>query len=657
MTGSPFKFLDAYERTDQDIFFGREEEIARLYRMIGESRVVLVYGESGTGKTSLIQCGLATRLSDTDCFQLFVRRGDDINAALAREIRAEADTPIPPEMSPVDALKSLFLDHLRPMYLIFDQFEELFILGSRDEQEAFFATVADILASDVSCKMIFSLREEYLAQLYRFEEVVPNLFNKRLRVEAMSPGNIEKVITGTTTASDIALERGDETARRIADKIGDERGGVQLAYLQVYLDKLYQEAAGSAGGGPLMFTDASVESTGALGDIMADFVDDRTKALQKQLATSRADMMRRGVRFLLEEFVTVEGTKLPLTRAELLARAPAFEPWLDDAIASLETSRVLRNVDGRYELAHDALAGRIAETRSAARKNALEVKKIVRDRMASAARTGVYLAPEELKAVDVSLRQLDAANQRSLLQLGPEEQAFVKKSKSKDRRRRFILWGGVVAAICTILFFIMTTAAAFLLQEDERLFTNYSNDAISTNAYYQLLYATDQDEVWSVRRNILYQSAAANQRRDTEADTVMNPAFWMELFEAQAAWDSNNDDLAHEMFDVLETELVAALDENPANWDARIRYRALLSRRFQNSAVDADITGQRSIGARLVGFMQEDGFDDDIAGQLAPEWQWDIMSACKSLQENNIVIDECTGVDLSALEIANAEAS
>jgi MoxR-like ATPase len=65
---SPFKFLDAYTIDDRQAFFGREEEVAALYDMVTRNRLILVYGQSGTGKTSLIQCGLAARFDATDWY-------------------------------------------------------------------------------------------------------------------------------------------------------------------------------------------------------------------------------------------------------------------------------------------------------------------------------------------------------------------------------------------------------------------------------------------------------------------------------------------------------------------------------------------------------------------------------------------------------------
>ena len=82
----PFKFLDAYTREDQAFFFGREEEVAALYEMVFQSDLILLYGASGTGKTSLIQCGLASKFQSHDWLDLYIRRGNNINDSLKKAL-------------------------------------------------------------------------------------------------------------------------------------------------------------------------------------------------------------------------------------------------------------------------------------------------------------------------------------------------------------------------------------------------------------------------------------------------------------------------------------------------------------------------------------------------------------------------------------------
>ena len=72
---SPFKFLDSYTKEDHDIFFGRDKETEELYTTVFESKILLVYGVSGTGKTSLVNCGLANKFNDSDWLPISIRRG------------------------------------------------------------------------------------------------------------------------------------------------------------------------------------------------------------------------------------------------------------------------------------------------------------------------------------------------------------------------------------------------------------------------------------------------------------------------------------------------------------------------------------------------------------------------------------------------------
>ncbi len=141
----PYKFLDAYARIDKDIFKGRNEEIEALYKMVFEADILLVYGASGTGKTSLIQCGLANKFKTYDWLALNIRRGQHINSALDKTLCEASDgvfTYEPQENNHQiqnlnEKLESIYLNSFRPIYLIFDQFEELYILGNTAEQQQF----------------------------------------------------------------------------------------------------------------------------------------------------------------------------------------------------------------------------------------------------------------------------------------------------------------------------------------------------------------------------------------------------------------------------------------------------------------------------------------------------------------------------------------
>ncbi len=624
MTGSPFKFLDAYDRSDKAQFFGRDAEVEELYRLVFQTSLVLVYGTSGTGKTSLIQCGLANRFQPTDWFELFVRREEDINASLDRAIRARADTAIPDGASVVDAVQSLYLDHLRPVYLIFDQFEELFIMGSAEEQQQFFDTVAAVLASKISCKIIISMREEYLARLHQFEKTVPSLFAKRLRVEAMSMANVEAVIMGTTAVHGITLENGTATAQAIITNLDDNRVGVQLAYLQIYLDKLFRLASEPGDPSPVTFTDADVEAAGKLGDIMADFLGERTTAIQAQLAASHPGTEPAAAQHILEAFVTVEGTKQPTTRAELGARLPALEPVLDAALAAFQHARILRISDGRAELAHDSLARHITDRHSEERKIYAQVEKIVRDRLAAYPQTKSLMNAEELAVVGRS---------RAKLELTEREAKFVNFSASKARGRK-VRRVAVIACTGLVLAFTAFVAIGLAIEADNILARTTRDLDDLTYETYTALQPFAGPEMAEIRKKLLTRSAEINSNasRDHQIGSDSADPYWDALRDADLEWEDGMLAEAARRYTVLADDTRQRLAGNDADLEARVRLRNLL---WRLTDVVEDPAARNAVYVELIALSAQD------SGTPLVDFTGNIPELCGYLRDNGGTSPDC----------------
>ncbi|MEL6842607.1 MAG: ATP-binding protein, partial [Bacteroidota bacterium] len=408
---SPFKFLDAYTREDRDQFFGREEETAQLYETVNQNRLVLVYGPSGTGKTSLIQCGLGNRFEATDWLPIFIRRGNHLPTALQQSLEQQADDKLEgafweaaDENPLIELIEDLFAEYLRPVYLIFDQFEEIFVLGNAEEQATFFQAMADIYAAKMPCRLLFVMREEYLAHLYEFEQKIPSLFKRRLRVETMSAQQASEVVRQSCGRFNITLESPEDNPLQIVNKITEGRSGVALPYLQVYLDRLYREdltrtypqgVPASPNDWPaLEFTSAEIEEFGEIGDVLKNFLQEQSQQIQDDLP----DLPERAVRKVLNSFASLQGTKIPQLRAEMKL-APLTDPQIDQILQRLQQARILREAEGRYELAHDTLAGEIAGQRDGQERALLEITELIRNRARAFARTKTYLESRELELI------------------------------------------------------------------------------------------------------------------------------------------------------------------------------------------------------------------------------------------------------------------
>ena len=200
---SPFKFLDAFTLKDKDAFFGRDQEIDTLYSLVYKTPMVLVYGLSGTGKTSLIQCGLANRFDGPDWYPVFIRRNNNINTSTNAVLRNALGNQTKETVA--ENISLLLRKTLRPVYLLFDQFEELFILGKEEEQKVFMESIRELLDAQLPCKIMLIMREEYIGQLYAYETLIPELFDHRFRVEPMGPNKVKSVISSSFDKFNIHL--------------------------------------------------------------------------------------------------------------------------------------------------------------------------------------------------------------------------------------------------------------------------------------------------------------------------------------------------------------------------------------------------------------------------------------------------------------------
>jgi hypothetical protein len=324
---NPFKFLDSFHKEDKDRFFGRERETAQLYNAIHASNLVLLYGASGTGKTSLVDCGLANRFHDTDWWPVRVRRGNDLNVSLRAEMLRHVgrSVPDPSSVNVVDALQELYFEHYQPVYLIFDQFEELYILGSKKEQARFHETVAQLLLPGPPCKLLIIVREEYIAALSEFERVVPTLFDNRLRIEKMNEHNLMRVVVGMALAGGIRIDEPGTTVRAIVEQVRDAREGVDLAHLQVYLDRLFHtdlERRGGQDSGPVVFDPQLIERVGRFERVLSDFLDQQMARIEASLAEREGGDPKGVPLEVLFSMVTQDGTKRNLDLQSILASLP-----------------------------------------------------------------------------------------------------------------------------------------------------------------------------------------------------------------------------------------------------------------------------------------------------------------------------------------------
>ncbi|MGE5419838.1 MAG: hypothetical protein ACM3UT_06605 [Chloroflexota bacterium] len=446
MKTSPFKFLDSYSKEDRNIFFGRDKEIEELHSRVFQSNILVVYGISGTGKSSLIHCGLANKFVDSDWLPVNIRRGTNINQSLTDSLVKCSIDENPPK-SKNDILKlirSVYLDHFKPVFLIFDQFEEVFIFGSKTERQEFIATLKRIVDSDLQCRLIFCVREEYLAGFTEFEKIIPSFLDNRIRIEKMTRQNAVKAIEGPCRVYEIEVEAGLPDI--ILEKLNPESPDIELTYLQVYLDKIFRFASGE-NEEVHRITMLHSEKVGDVKDLLGTFLEEQI---------SQLDDPGSGL-IILKSFVSVKGTKHQITENEIIDYSRTLGKDIDsgkvkDMIQKFIGLRILRDKDehGRYELRHDSLASAIYEKITLVEKELLEVRLFIENSWNNYERRNLFLTKADLEYI---------APYEDKLFLNERLSRFISQSKRiihKAKRRRqnvAIIAAGII--IFVLSFFTM----------------------------------------------------------------------------------------------------------------------------------------------------------------------------------------------------------
>ena len=165
-------------------------------------------------------------------------KGENINQSLINQISREAITPVrlqednKPEKSLLKLLHSVYLDHFKPIYLIFDQFEELFIFGDKEEWSDFVKSIRYLMGSDLTVHFLFIIRGEYLEYLSEFEDIIPDFFDNRIRIEKMTRKKALECIEGP--AGNFLSNWKRHFADNLLKKLSPDKAEIELTFLQVF---------------------------------------------------------------------------------------------------------------------------------------------------------------------------------------------------------------------------------------------------------------------------------------------------------------------------------------------------------------------------------------------------------------------------------------
>jgi WD40 repeat protein len=462
---SPYKGLAPFEDSDLDalLFFGRERESEVIAANLMASRVTVLYGPSGVGKSSVLRAGVAHRLRQEQGVEVVVFStwtGDPL-VALIEATGGGGE-------SLATALEREAANAGGDLYLILDQFEELFLYHPQGGR--FAGQLAEVLRTPgLRVNVLIGIREDALARLDVLKAAIPNLLANRLRLERLDRAAGEAAIVGPIrrynelAAVDEAVDVEPPLVDDVLDEVttgrvelsvagrgvaagGTDEHRIEAPYLQLVLARLWEVESER---GSRLLRRATLRELGGAEHIVQDHLERAMAALSPSEKGAAAAMYN----FL----VTPSGSKIAHGVRDLAGYAAVDENEAADVLQRLSAERIVRasSENGpsttRYEIFHDVLADAVLgwRTRFEADRRIAEERRAHQRRqrrlLAFGALTLLGLAVMAAVAVYAFGQRSNARHQAAVAQverakaddqrLEAEHQAALAKQKTREEKR------------------------------------------------------------------------------------------------------------------------------------------------------------------------------------------------------------------------------
>jgi WD40 repeat protein len=365
---SPYRGLAAFEDSELDAlyFFGRERDSEIVVANLIASRLTVLYGPSGVGKSSLLLASVARALRALPEEPLIVVFSSWTEAPAEALAQSIADVAQIEPGSLVDVATRAQVD--RDVYLMLDQAEEYFTYHNGDD--GFDVALARLVDGPLRVNVLLSLREDTLAALDRLKGAIPNLFANVLRLDhldrAAGRAAIVKPLERWSELEGDPVTIEDELVGNVLDGVGTGRielgpggqgaaggngrsPGIEAPYLQLVMQRLWDVERSH--GSPTLRA-ATLAGLGGAGQVVADHLERAIGALTPEQRDVAA--------LLFDHLVTPSGTKIAHEASDLAQFASASEDEVRRVLGVLADHRILRTDEGgRWEIFHDVLASAV----------------------------------------------------------------------------------------------------------------------------------------------------------------------------------------------------------------------------------------------------------------------------------------------------------
>lgn len=486
----PYVGPRSFQKNQREFFFGRDEEADELVSVITAHSAVLLYSQSGAGKTSLLNAKLLPKLEEEETFHVLPPMR--VQGLLPANLKVGRNTNI----FVLNALISAGVDMTRanmnmtfhefvaqcgqptneygeptPIVMVFDQFEELFTSypGRWMDREDFFRQIGEALegnpkkglAANPLLRVIFCMREDYIAELDPYLPLLPEKLRTRFRLEHLREKKALTAITKPLEKTNRIYAPGvaEQLVRNLLRIPNQSMTGTQTlgiyvepVQLQVVCQSLWDALTPQEN----VITAKHLQKYGDVSQALSNFYERSIRSVAKDTGIKEEALRR----WFGDTLITPEATRAPVNRGnETTGGMP------NAAIDKLEAMRLIKgewkgtNVRW-YELAHDRFIEPIRRSNEKwlANQSRHEQVRLRLEAKASKWQPGDKLLDAEQLLEAQRLVRLGVAS--------PSLRALVDASRAGEQRRRIRLLG-LLISICAVAMVIFLIVAFYAWQKSK----------------------------------------------------------------------------------------------------------------------------------------------------------------------------------------------
>ncbi|MFK7843960.1 MAG: CHAT domain-containing protein, partial [Rhodothermales bacterium] len=252
---NPYRHLHWFREEEAELFFGRDREIRALFEMVTSAYaepIVLFYGHTGVGKSSILASGLLPRINQThESFYIRQQIELGLTGTLAHGLNI-----LNPSEATAEIIKVAWLWHetknKKPLVVVLDQVEEIFTRLNPEQLAIYLKEFLDVLnhlfmgnEEKPAGKLVLGFRKEWLPDIETACKEAQCHFSKFL-LKRLDKNGIMEAIEGISRSVRLKNHYGLDIEKGLSalianDFLEDVASPVAPA-LQLLLTKMWQAA-------------------------------------------------------------------------------------------------------------------------------------------------------------------------------------------------------------------------------------------------------------------------------------------------------------------------------------------------------------------------------------------------------------------------------